>query len=61
MTPEEARSGALTYVSRQWGVRPRQSGRRAGQDEAFAVTGSAAATRRHEEAHQYLLSFFFFI
>lgn len=40
-------------------MRPRQSGRRAGQDEAFPVTGSAAATHRHEKAHQYLLCFLF--
>lgn len=37
-------------------MRPRQSGRRAGQDEAFPVTGSAAATHRREGVHQYLLA-----
>lgn len=35
----------LTYVSRQWRVRPWQGGGRTGQDEAFPVTGSA--TTKH--------------
>lgn len=34
----------LTYVTGQWRVGPWQGGRRAGQDEAFPVTGSAAGT-----------------
>lgn len=40
----------LTNVSRQWGVRPRQGGRCAGQDEAFTITGSATRTHRNTKS-----------
>lgn len=38
----------LTQVSRQWGVGSRQRGRSAGQDEAFPVTGAAAAGKARQ-------------
>lgn len=40
----------LTQVSRQWGVGSRQRGRSAGQDEAFPVTGTAAAGKVRQGA-----------
>lgn len=42
----------LTQVSGQWGVRSRQRGRSAGQDEAFPVTGTAAVTKARQGARR---------